>query len=81
MTNDQKKREPLGQLSRSSGCIYLTYYTMLGMWGNTPQLTLFVLKVLGKISELPANMKLLPNHHQMNARSRDSKSKVEARFF
>jgi hypothetical protein len=32
----KKKREPLGQLSRSSGCIYLTQYISFAVRGKTP---------------------------------------------
>lgn len=37
----QKKGELLRQLSRSSGCIYLTQYTILGVRGNQPFFTDF----------------------------------------
>ncbi len=40
----QKKGEPLQRLSRSSGCIYLSQYTALGMGGNAPNI-LFSVKV------------------------------------
>ncbi|ARV59612.1 hypothetical protein BZZ01_14105 [Nostocales cyanobacterium HT-58-2] len=32
----KKKRELLGQLSRSSGCIYLTQYIIFALRGKTP---------------------------------------------
>lgn len=41
----KKKGEPLGRLSRSSGCIYLSKYSMMGMRGVTPYLA-FLMKIL-----------------------------------
>ncbi|GAA6617180.1 hypothetical protein NUACC26_029900 [Scytonema sp. NUACC26] len=39
--NKQKKREPLGQLSRSSGCIYLSQYIIFALRGKTPHVSFY----------------------------------------
>lgn len=42
----KKKGEPLGRLSRSSGCIYLTQYIIMGMGCVTPYLRKYLKIVL-----------------------------------